>query len=161
MKTGTAIALAIGVPAVVGLVIWGITANRIIDKIDDVKPGGGAGGCSDIRLSQAVMQRTVARMPQIVANGGFTAASPYMALARAIFRDAVPSCSWDNGMVATVTDNTGRSFEWQDMVARAGNRSIAEVANDPEFQAWLGPLMGSDSSAGFGALLYAGQQAVA
>lgn len=38
MKTGTALLLAIGVPATVGVVAWALLANKIVDKVDDV-PG--------------------------------------------------------------------------------------------------------------------------
>lgn len=161
MKTGVAIALAIGVPATIGIVAWAVLANRIVDKVDDFgKPGGGGGSCSNVKLTQAMMRRTVSRLPDLVASAGINADSRYMDLARIMFKDMVPSCSWDDSMVARVCDNTGRCFDWQDMVARASGRSIVEISNDPEFQAWLGPLMGSSQQGGFGAMLYAAQGSV-
>lgn len=39
MKTGTAIALAVGVPVTIGVIAWALLANKIVDRVPDFSNG--------------------------------------------------------------------------------------------------------------------------
>lgn len=154
MKTGTAIALTVGVIGVTGLVIWGITANRIIDIADrggGGGTGGGGGSCANLKLSSAQIARTNSRMPGLIANAGIGPNSPAFDLMQLAFMDLAPQCSWSTTTVATISDGSGHSFSWQTLVDLTRGKTLQQAANDPQFNAWLSTItapMGSPGSPG-------------
>lgn len=132
MKTGTAIALAIGVPATIGIIAWAVLANRIVDMAD--KPLGGTSPLlpPSVSILEQNGQRAIAIgnrralydfVATQVANGTIKGTSNAGFVAEQM-RAALPGADTAVGVVLT---ETGDDDEWSDVYAGLSQMTVYEA----------------------------------
>lgn len=102
--------------------------------------GGGGGGkknCGRVILSADMV---TSKMDIIVAVAqSFKPNDSGIEDTAKLMRIIYPSCAWTTDTTATLVGPTGKEIEWSDVVAAAGNKTMAELNADPEFQGLISP----------------------
>lgn len=163
MKTGAAIALAIGLPLTAGVIAWAFLANKIVDKVPTRPTGGGGGGsggggggggsgddCGTLTANDpGVRDRAMQAMQDI--STGDTPFGPRPGdpdgrqdfqidsaeFVGWLFSRLWPTCSFGPSTTATLVNDRGMRMEWSDIYRRLVGRSLATGAVDEVFAVWM------------------------
>lgn len=130
MKTGVAIALAIGVPVTIGVIAWAALANRVVDIADKNVTGGGGKDCGELRVDATAVSRLQAAAEDAT-NGmsGLATSDSALQLAVWVFSSAWPSCPFgDASTTATFVRADGSRITWSQIKASIEGLTIADVA---------------------------------
>lgn len=144
MKTGTAVALAIGVPATIGVIAWAVMANKIVDKsvsmTPDLKnPGSVAPKVTSEGVVVDNLRQTYLWAQHRASALGFTGDSPADDVLRALLADIGTSENVgllftqlpppNNDEIADVIQ-AASGLSWKDASAKAWsgiNRKLASL----------------------------------
>lgn len=92
--------------------------------------------CGTVRMSQDMVMQNLDRLSAMITSA--RPDEPGFEFMSRVMKVLAPTCAWSRSTIATIVGPEG-SFEWQDLVQRAGSKTIAELAEDPEFQGLLEP----------------------
>lgn len=98
--------------------------------------GGGSSSAEDCGRVVMTPDKIMPKLDLIVAvvtstppsANGFDALSKIMKLVH-------PECSWSRTTTATIVGANGIEFNWQQLVAAVGSKTVGELEVDPEFNA--------------------------
>jgi hypothetical protein len=93
-------------------------------------PGGvtSHGDCGPLVMDAAPLQRYMTALGKV----NMSPRSSALGMVRKLFRAAFPGCAFDNDTTATFVRPDGVKVEWQSIVALIGDKTLGEVAEDPE-----------------------------
>lgn len=90
--------------------------------------------CGVVQISPDVVMRNVDRITAVVTSAKPDASG--LDFIASLMKIVAPTCAWTRSTKATIVGPEG-SFEWQEIVARVGNKTVLDLATDPELQALL------------------------